>query len=84
VLWSSKAYLSFALSAHPSVPDEKVKAVREAFLNMADDPEGAKVLASSAELIKQKSPLGFIAAHDSEFDNIRQFYRTTLVQVELQ
>jgi hypothetical protein len=44
---------------------------------------GAQVLASSAELIKQRSSLGFIAAHDSEFDNIRQFYRTTLVQVEL-
>jgi ABC-type phosphate/phosphonate transport system substrate-binding protein len=83
VLWSSEAYLSLALSAHPSVPDEQVKAVQEAFLKMAEDPVGAQVLASSAERIKQKSPLGFIAAHDSEFDNIRQFYRTTLVQVEL-
>ena len=83
VLWSSEAYLSLALSAHPSVPDEKVKAVQEAFLKMAEDPVGAQVLASSAERIKQRSPLGFIAAHDSEFDNIRQFYRTTLVQVEL-
>ena len=58
--------------------------MREAFLHMADDPEGAKVLASSAEILKQTSPLRFIAAQDSEFDNMRHFYRTTLVQVEVQ
>jgi phosphonate transport system substrate-binding protein len=83
VLWSSEKYLSLALSAHPSVPAKKVKAVRDAFLQMADDPEGQKVLASSAALLKQTSPIGFIAAKDSEFDNMRQFYRKTLVKVEL-
>src|SRR5437867_9251535 len=67
VLWSSDKFLNLALSAHPTVPAETVKAVREAFLKMADDPEGAKVLASSAELLKQTSPLAFIAAKDSEF-----------------
>jgi phosphonate transport system substrate-binding protein len=84
VVWSSDKFLNLALSAHPSVPAETVKAVREAFLKMADDPEGAKVLASSAEILKQTSPLAFIAAKDSEFANMRRFYRTTLVKVELQ
>lgn len=79
VLWSSEEYLSFALSAHPSIPDDKVKLVRDAFLHMAEDPAGARVLASSAALIKQTPPLSFVTAHDSEFDNMRQFYRTTLV-----
>jgi phosphonate transport system substrate-binding protein len=84
VLWSSEKYLSLALSALPSVPAEKVKAVREAFLQMADDPTGAKVLASSADLLKQGAPLRFIAAKDTDFDNMRRFYRTTLVKVALQ
>ena len=84
VLWSSEKYLSLALSSHPSVPAEAVKAVRAAFLQMADDPEGAKVLAASAAILKQPSPLLFIAARDSEFDNMRRFYRGTLVKVELQ
>ena len=84
VLWSSEKYLSLALSSHPSVPAETVKAVRAAFLQMADDPEGAKVLAASAAILKQPSPLLFIAARDSEFDNMRRFYRGTLVKVELQ
>jgi ABC-type phosphate/phosphonate transport system substrate-binding protein len=83
VLWSSDKFLNLALSAHPTVPAETVKAVREAFLRMADAPEGAKVLASSAEILKQTSPLAFIAAKDSEFANMRRFYRTALVKVEL-
>ena len=84
VLWSSEKYLSLALSALPSVPGEKVKAVREAFLQMADDPEGAKVLASSADVLKQGVPLRFITAKDADFDNMRRFYRTTLVKIALQ
>jgi phosphonate transport system substrate-binding protein len=83
-LWSSDKDVSLALSALPSVPAETVKAVREAFLKMGDDPEGAKVLAASAEVLKQEAPLRFVASKDSEFDSMRKFYRTTLVKVELQ
>ena len=83
-LWSSDKYVSLALSALPSVPAETVKAVREAFLKMGDDPEGAKVLSASAEVLKQEAPLRFVASKDSEFDSMRKFYRTTLVKVELQ
>jgi len=42
------------------------------------------VLAASAEVLKQGAPLVFIAARDSEFENMRRFYRNTLVKVELQ
>src|SRR5438128_5405861 len=84
VVWSSDKYLNLALSSLPSVPPETVKAVREAFLKMADDPEGAKVLAASAAVLKQATPMRFVASKDSEFDNMRKFYRTTLVKVELQ
>jgi len=83
-LWSSDKYVSLALSALPSVPADSVKAVRDAFLKMADDREGLKVLTASAEVLKAEAPLRFVAAKDSEFDNIRKFYRTTLVKVELQ
>jgi hypothetical protein len=58
--------------------------VREAFLQMADDPEGAKVLASSADVLKQAAPLRFVTAKDADFDNMRRFYRTTLVKIALQ
>lgn len=83
VLWSSEKYLNLALSAHPSVPAETVKAVRTVLLQMADDAEGMKVLAASADILKQPS-LVFVAAKDSDFDNMRRFYRTTLVKIDLQ
>ena len=89
-LWSSDKYVTLALSAHPNVPADTVKAVRETFLKMSDDPEGAKVLLASAEVLepprpgKEPRPLRFVASKDSEFDNIRKFYRSTLVKVELQ
>jgi phosphonate transport system substrate-binding protein len=38
VLWSSEEYLNVPISAHPSVPREKVKALSDALLQMADDP----------------------------------------------
>ena len=83
-LWASEKYLNLALSSHPSVPAAQVKAVREAFLQMGEDPEGAKVLASGAALLKQATPLSFIAAKDGDFENMRRFYRNTLVKVKLQ
>lgn len=57
--------------------------MRKAFLEMADDPEGSKMLAASAAVIKQTPPMSFIAAKDGEFDNMRRFYRTTRVKIEL-
>jgi ABC-type phosphate/phosphonate transport system substrate-binding protein len=84
VLWSSEKFLNLALSAHPSVPADTVKAVRTALLGMAEDPEGAKVLAAGADVIKQPTPLVFVPAKDSDFDNMRRFYRTTPVKIELQ
>src|SRR3989442_10851196 len=72
VVWSSDKYLNRALSSLPSVPPETVKAVREAFLKMADDPEGAKVLASSAAVVKQAAPPTFTASNAAASDNIRR------------
>ena len=83
VLWSSEPFLNLALSAHPRIPEGRVKAVEEAFLKMAEDAEGAKVLTSTADLLKETSPMAFVAAKDSDFDNMRRFYRTTPMKIEL-
>lgn len=80
VLWSSEPYLNIPISAHPSIPAAKVKAVQAALVGMAADPEGGKILAASAHLIKQQPPFGFIASSDKDFNNIRQFYRKALVK----
>jgi phosphonate transport system substrate-binding protein len=80
VLWTSEDYLNLPISAHPSVPKEIVAAVREAFLNMARDPAGMKILETSAALIQQKPPYGFVPADDREYENYRSYYKTTLVK----
>jgi len=80
VLWSSEPYLNIPISAHPSVPAAKVKAVQHALVGMSSDHEGQKILAASAQLIKQQPPFGFVAANDKDFNNIRQFFRKSLVK----
>lgn len=82
VLWSSEDYLNIPIAALPSLPNERLNAIRAAFLGMASDPEGLKILQASAELIKQPPPYGFVAADDRQFDNYRQFFKNTLVKAE--
>lgn len=80
VLWHSEEYLNIPISAHPTVPKADADKLREALVGMADDPEGAKILVAAAELIKQKPPYGFVAAKDQEFENVRRFYKKSLVK----
>jgi len=80
VLWSSEPYLNIPISAHPSIPADKIQAVQAALVGMSSDPEGRSILTVSAQLIKQQPPFGFVAASDREFSNYRQFFRKTLVR----
>lgn len=76
VLWTSETFLNIPLAAHPRVPDTHVAALREAFVTMADDPEGRRILEASAALVKQSPPFGFVVAGDGEYDNQRRVYRS--------
>ncbi len=80
VVWTSGGYLNLPLAAHPSVPQAKVKAVRDAFIGMGKDPEGIKILAASSALIKQKALAGFVPSTDKEYENVISFYRSSLVK----
>jgi len=79
VLWRSEEYLNIPIVAHPRVAQEKVAAVRAALLHMAQDPAGLQVLTASAALIKLSPPYGFVAATDSDYDNMRTFFQHALV-----
>lgn len=80
ILWASEDYLNLPISAHPRVPAREVAAVRDAFVNMAADPEGKGVLEASAAVIKQPPPYGFVTEEDKAYRNYRQYFRTTLVR----
>jgi ABC-type phosphate/phosphonate transport system substrate-binding protein len=79
-LWTSERYLDLALMAHPRVPATAVERLRVAFVGMAQDPEGLRILEASAAVIKQQPPFGFVASENRDYDNYRSFYRTTLVR----
>jgi phosphonate transport system substrate-binding protein len=80
VLWISEKYHNLPLAAHPRVPAELVAAVRDAFVSMAKDASGRRILEASAELVKQKPPYGFSPSDDGDYDNYRKFYKNTLVK----
>jgi phosphonate transport system substrate-binding protein len=80
VLWTSEVYQNLCIMANPKTADEKVAAVRKAFLGMSSDPEGRKILEASAELLKDTGELGFVAAENRDYDNYRKFYRQTQVK----
>lgn len=78
-LWISEPYLSIPIMASPDLPQAKVDAVRKAFIEMKDDPEGIKILTASAALVKKNQPVEIIYADDHDYANYREFYRNTVV-----
>src|ERR1700704_6062669 len=65
-LWTSEIFQDLCIMANPKVPADKVAAVRAAFINMAKDAEGRKILEAGAELLKSVGELGFVAAENRE------------------
>ena len=81
VLWTSDIYNDLCIMANPKVPKEKITAVKDAFVNMAKDAEGRKVLQAGADLLKMNGELGFVPAENRDYDNYRAFYRGTKVRL---
>lgn len=79
-LWTSEIYQDLCIMANPKVPAAQAAAVRDAFVGMAKDPEGRKILEAGAELLKSTAELGFVAASNKDYDNYRSFYKTTQVK----
>jgi len=74
-VWTSEPYQNLPVAVHPRVPPGVVRAVQSALLGMAANPEGARILAASAAVIKQERPWGFVPALDAEYANQREVYR---------
>jgi phosphonate transport system substrate-binding protein len=75
VLWRSEPYLDLPIMANPAVAKVRIEAVRQAFIGMAADPQGRKILEDGAALLKLTGPLGFVAADDNDYANYREFFR---------
>jgi len=73
VLWQSEAFADLALMVSPRVPAARAEAVARAFVGMANDPEGRRVLAEAAALVKT-APFAFVAASEADYSAYREFY----------
>ena len=80
VLWSSEKFAPMPIAVHRGVGKKQMQAVRKAFAGMAADPEGLKVLKACADVVKQGPPYGFAPASDREYENQKDYYRTTMVK----
>lgn len=67
ILWKSDPYTPHPIAVHPRVPKEVTQRVLAALLSMTDDPEGAA-------LLKNAGFKGFMAAKDSDYEDIRHLY----------
>lgn len=81
VLWQSEPLYDLALMASKKVPDKDMQAVSRAFLDMAKDPQGQKVLAQAAELVKLPPATAFVQASASDYSAYREFYKTAPVSL---
>jgi phosphonate transport system substrate-binding protein len=76
VLWTSPGYHDLALMASSKVPENDVKAVARAFLNMHKDPGGKEVLRKASEEVGLEPDAYFVPATGSDYANYRKFFST--------
>jgi len=80
VLWASSGFLNLPLAARSTVPQQKVQAVKDAFVKMGSDPEGIRILHESSNFLKQKPLPGFVTATDKDYENVIHFYSVSRVK----
>lgn len=71
VLWTSEGYTPHAIAVAPSINTIQQQRIREAFLGMADDPQGA-------ELLKSIRFNAFTPAKNKDWDDVRSLNITLL------
>jgi phosphonate transport system substrate-binding protein len=78
VLWSSVSYPEFALATLASIPEDVAQAVRDAFLDMPNDPLGLKIIRESADMVGSREMMRFVPATIKDYETYRLLYRTAL------
>lgn len=75
-LWESAPLNDLALMASKNVAAKDLASVSRAFLEMASDPVGQKVLDSASAVVKLPPGTGFVAATGADYKAYRTFYQT--------
>lgn len=80
VLWQSPFFLNLPVAVHPRVPKALAGAVRHAIDGMENDPEGARILEATAEVVGQRPPFGFHASSPADYRSYTEFYKHALTR----
>jgi phosphonate transport system substrate-binding protein len=80
VLWESEVFNEMPIAVHPRIEQRIRDAVQRAFEEMNTDPEGQKILETSASVIKKNPPYGFLSSTQGDYKNYIDFYKNTLVK----
>ena len=81
VLAESEPYFDLAVMASPRVSAADGEKVRQAFINMAREPDGLSVLQLAAQSLGLPQVRGFAPADDRDYSNYRSFFKRTQVPV---
>jgi len=76
VLWSSEAFQDLALMASSKVPEKDLKAVANAFFEMAKDPRGKDILHQGSKEVGLPVDANFVAASAADYASYRRFFQT--------
>ena len=79
VLAESEPYFDLAVMASPRITTAEGDKVRQAFVGMAHDLEGQRVLQLAAQSLGLSKARGFVAADDRDYANYRTFFEHTRV-----
>jgi phosphonate transport system substrate-binding protein len=81
VLWQSDPIHDLPLLVSPRVPANEAKAVAEAFLGMARDPQGVEVIRRAAKAVELPESAYFIPAAASDYAAYLNFFKNAPAQL---
>lgn len=76
VLWTSEGFHDLALMASSKVPEQDVKAVASAFINMHRDPAGKAILVKASEEVGLDRQAYFLPATGGDYAAYRRFFQS--------
>ena len=76
VLWTSEGFNDLALMASSKVPEQDVKAVASAFINMHRDPLGKAILVKASEEVGLDRQAYFLPATGGDYAAYRRFFQS--------
>jgi phosphonate transport system substrate-binding protein len=81
VLWSSEPFQDLALMASGKVPEDDVRKVASAFIDMYKDPKGHDILHQASKEVGMPNDVFFVPASSADYASYKRFYQSAPVSL---